>query len=83
MENLTKALNEEMGVEVQRKSAEKCFYKVFSYLLYQDTTSFFETLDYRNSLKKEQKPCERYFVFRYMLRLIKKRHPRQYQTLCV
>ncbi|SIT77246.1 hypothetical protein [Pontibacter indicus] len=82
MENLRRALAEETGRKVKRKSVRKCFLSAYSYLLYQDTVSLLETLDYRSSLGKEERKRERYFVFRYMLRLIKNKHPKQYNQLC-
>lgn len=82
MENLRRALAEETGRKVKRKSVRKCFLSAYSYLLYQDTVSLLETLDYRSSLGKEERKRERYFVFRYMLRLIKNKHPKQYNRLC-
>ncbi|SIR40137.1 MULTISPECIES: hypothetical protein [Pontibacter] len=82
MDNLRRALVEVTGTEVQKGSVRKCFFKVYSYLLYQDTASLLETLDYRKSLGQEERKRERYFVFRYMLRLIKRKHPKQYDRLC-
>lgn len=82
MENLKKALTEELGIERQESSAKRCFNMVYSFLLYQDSASLFESLDYRNSLKQDKKPSERYYVFRHMLRLIKDRHPSQYHRIC-
>ncbi|PKV75094.1 hypothetical protein BD749_0031 [Pontibacter ramchanderi] len=82
MENLRCALVEETGTAVKRESARKCFYKVYSYLLYQDTDSLLATLDYRESLGREERKRERYFVFRFMLRVVKSKHPKQYGRLC-
>ena len=82
MENLRRALAEETGRKVKRKSVRRCFYSVYSYLLYQDTVGLLETLEYRSSLGQEERKRERYFVFRYMLRLIKNKHPKQYSQLC-
>ena len=81
MENLRQALVEETGTECKRGSVRKCFFKVYSYLLYQDMSSLFEALDYRSSLGQEERKRERYFVFRFMLRLIKSKHPIQYERL--
>lgn len=82
MKNLRRALVEETGTKVKKRTVRKCFFKVYSYLLYQDTASLCEILDYRESLGQEERKRERYFVFRYMLRLIKNRHPKQYVRLC-
>ncbi|MBX0331819.1 hypothetical protein K3G39_01065 [Pontibacter sp. HSC-14F20] len=82
MENLRNALIDETGTEVKESSVKKCFLKVYSYLLYQDTASFIETLDYRKSLSREERKRERYFIFRYMLRLIKRKHPQQCECIC-
>lgn len=82
MDNLDKAISDVAGVELKPRCARKYFYKVYSYLLYQDTAALFETLDYRQSLGNEEKHHERYFVFRYMLRLIKEKHPLQFNAIC-
>lgn len=82
MGNLRKAISDVAGVELKPRCARKYFYKVYHYLLYQDTAALFETLDYRHSLCKEEKQQEHYFVFRYMLQLIKEKHPRQFNSIC-
>ncbi|MDO6391260.1 hypothetical protein Q4E40_14060 [Pontibacter sp. BT731] len=82
MKNLRRAFVEETGTKVKKRTVRKCFFRVYSYLLYQDTASLFEALDYRSSLDQEERKRERYFVFRYMLRLIKSKHPKQYDQLC-
>lgn len=82
MKDLRRALIEETGTRVKERSVRKYFFRVYSYLLYQDIAGLFEALDYRNSLGQEERKREHYFVFRYMLRLIKSKHPRQYTLLC-
>ncbi|WP_299700688.1 hypothetical protein [uncultured Pontibacter sp.] len=81
MENLKKAVCEVTGLKVKPSAAKKYFYRVYSYLLYQDTAGLLETLDYRQSLDKDEKQHERYYVFRYMLRLLRERHPNHFRTL--
>lgn len=82
MEQLKKALVEVTGGEVHKRNVKKYFYKAYSYLLYQDADSLFETLDYRQSLGQQERKREQYLVFRYMLRLIKIKHPKQFSKLC-
>jgi hypothetical protein len=81
MENLRKAVSDVTGLKVKPSAARRYFYKVYSYLLYQDTPGLLETLDYRQSLDKKDKQHEHYYVFRYMLRLLRERHPIQFKTL--
>lgn len=81
MDNLKKAVNEVTGIEIHPGAAKRYFCKVYSYLLYQDTAGLLETLDYRLSLSNKEKQHERYYVFRFMLRLLRERHPKQFRSL--
>jgi hypothetical protein len=81
MENLREAVNEVTGLKIKSSAARRYFFRVYSYLLYQDTAGLMETLDYRQSLDKKERQDERYYVFRYMLRLLRERHPKQYKHL--
>lgn len=71
-----------MGYSMKPKGVRRCFYNVYSFLLYHDPKALFQMLDYRESLPEQDKPRESYFVFRYMLQLLKKRHPYHVTTLC-
>jgi hypothetical protein len=82
MENLKQALNEMLGLKIKTRKAQKCFISVYSFLLYQDTPALIKTLEYRSSLAQEDKAREKYFIFRYMLRLLKERHPGKLNALC-
>lgn len=81
MEHLRKAVSEVTGLKIKSAAARKYFYRVYSFLLYQDTAGLLDALDYRQSLDKNEKQCEHYYVFRYMLRLLRERHPTKFKTL--
>jgi hypothetical protein len=82
MDNLKETLNEMISLKLKTRKAQKCFISVYSFLLYQDTPALIKTLDYRSSLDQEEKAREKYFVFKYMLRLLQDRHPGKYISLC-
>lgn len=78
-----KARREEVGFMPEQNTAKRCLNNVFHYLLYQDTTSLFESLEYHRYPGLPMRSLGRYFVFRHMLRLIKNRHPQQLNKLCL
>jgi hypothetical protein len=82
MDNLKDTLNEMLSLKQKTRKAQKCFISVYSFFLYQDTPAFIKTLEYRSSLDQEEKAREKYFIFRYMLRLLQDRHPGKYISLC-
>jgi hypothetical protein len=82
MEQKYKAIAEVLGYHLKPRYVRKYFYNVFRFLLYQDTAGLLQTLDYRGTLNENEKQQEVYLVFKFMLQLLKKKHPSQLFNLC-
>lgn len=72
---VSKAIKKEFGICVGKKAAYLFMLKVYRYLLYHDTDSFMDTLDFRQSLPDNKKADEHYHVFRFMLNKLRSHNP--------
>ena len=68
------AVFEEMDYELDAKLAKRLFYHVYEHLLYNNTECFLDMLNYRMNLDPLGKAREDYFVFKFMLRQMKKHY---------
>ncbi|GAB3200078.1 hypothetical protein ABID22_003064 [Pontibacter aydingkolensis] len=81
MKNKRTAIWEVTGYNLGKEIARKYFFNVYEYILYNDTKSFLQTLDYKKNLEANDKTYEEYLVFKYMLRLLKEKHPQKLTIL--
>ncbi|WP_114783097.1 hypothetical protein [Botryobacter ruber] len=78
MENKSKAVQEMFGCKLEEDLCSRLYNDTYGYILYNDTQSFLELLDYSMSLKDlNVTPSEDFLVFKYMLRLMLKKHPKK------
>ncbi|MEJ8803829.1 hypothetical protein [Pontibacter sp. H249] len=82
MKDSKEAVFDALGIEIGTASAKKYFYNVYEYMLYNDTPSFLETLNFRINLPEHEKENEEYYVFKFMLKLLKKRNKNKLMSLC-
>ena len=81
MENKRKAILEVLGYNFEKATARKFFFNVYKYILYNDTDSLLETLEYKRKIAGADKSRQGYLVFKYMLRLLLVRHPERLVSL--
>lgn len=81
MKNKIKAIYDVFGCVMEGNLAQRFFYNVYEFLLYNDTESFLKTLDYRKNIAEKNKSAEEYHVFKYMLQLLKQKYPHKIKTL--
>ena len=82
MQDTRKAISEVLGFTMGKAAAKKYFYNVYEYMLYNDTNSFLETLDFKMTLTENCKLRESYKVFRFMLGLLNDKNPSKLLSLC-
>jgi hypothetical protein len=75
MENGEKAVYEVLGERLKPHYVRKCLLSVYRFMIYYDRESLYQILDYRDTLGEEEKASESYYVFKYMLKLLKEKHP--------
>ena len=72
---VSRAIKKEFGISVEKKAAYLFMVKVYKYLIYNDTDSLFDTMDFRENLPDNKKAEEHYLVFRYMLNKLRNQNP--------
>ena len=75
MKSKGNAVLEVLGYTVDSATAKRLFSYVYTFMLYNDTGSFLEMLDFRTNLLEINLPSEDYYVFRFMLQKMLDRHP--------
>ena len=74
-ENEERAVYEVLGKRLKPRYVRKCLLSVYKFMIYYDRESLYQLLDYRDTLVDDEKASESYHVFKYMLELLKEKHP--------